>query len=574
MEQYFNIKNNHYKNVNFWGYHAKNYYIDKNNTLHAELRKCNGKYNKSSIKYDLKNIYGNTDGNFYPEIINNEVKSIYENKKIFNNTELLNQPITIFPNKTNKIVISLTTTPSKFITNDFDNFIISLKNQLVTPDYIYINICKIHDNLNNYDKTLYVYKLMLYLTKKHILSNNILINLYTENYGTLTSIFGITECPIQFEDNDIIIIVTDDDIINSKCTFYYYLCYSLYDCDMTCSIFDDLNNTIIFSDKYNDLIHSKNTYSIRFKLIKNLFEFYKQLIIDDATIEQNDSLLLQQYIYKNNLNCCSINLQFTDNIIKTNIKNNPDSIETRFQYFDRIEFFNIPKLNEYILIIKSVIPLNIHQYWNNPIIPEKMLFIINDIKNNNELFTHSLFDEDIGRKFIKNNFEEDVLWAFDNLIPQSYKSDLLRFCMLYYYGGIYIDVKWNTYIDLLLLTTNEYFCKDREFPYYDGYGIYTGVIICKKNNPLMKHSIEEIIKNVKNKYYGHNPLYPTGPGLLSEVSKTTNDIKKFDLFFNGINIIMNNSILFSEYPEYRDEQNKFGKNISYHNMWHEKNIYL
>ena len=249
---------------------------------------------------------------------------------------------------------------------------------------------------------------------------------------------------------------------------------------MTCSVLNDLKNTIIFSDKYEGLIYSKNTYSIRFKLIKNLLDYYNKIISDDIAMKQNDSLLLQQYIYTNNLNCCSINLQFTDNIIKTNIKNNADSIETRFVYCDKIEFFNIPNLNEYILIIKSTIPFNIHQYWNNPIIPEKMSSIINDIKNNNKLFIHYLFNEDTGREFIKNNFKEDVLWAFDNLIPQSYKSDLLRFCMLYYYGGIYIDVKWNTYTDLLLLTTKEYYCKDIESGFYDKYGIIPGSLFVKK----------------------------------------------------------------------------------------------
>ena len=90
----------------------------------------------------------------------------------------------------------------------------------------------------------------------------------------------------------------------------------------------------------------------------------------------------------------------------------------------------------------------------------------------------------------------------------------------------------------------------------------------------MKNSIEQIIENVKNKYYGWNQLYPTGPGLLAEVSKKTNDIKKFNLLFDDIHIILNNLSLFYKYPEYRDDQHKSGKNINYGASWYQKNIYL
>ena len=46
--------------------------------------------------------------------------------------------------------------------------------------------------------------------------------------------------------------------------------------------------------------------------------------------------------------------------------------------------------------------------------------------------------------WVKNNFESDVLYAYDSLIPSSYKSDLFRYCILYKYGGIYLDIAFES----------------------------------------------------------------------------------------------------------------------------------
>ena len=53
------------------------------------------------------------------------------------------------------------------------------------------------------------------------------------------------------------------------------------------------------------------------------------------------------------------------------------------------------------------------------------------IKKMKPAFEHHLFDDDDCREFIKNNFPEVVLEAFDNLIPGAYKADLFRLCILF-----------------------------------------------------------------------------------------------------------------------------------------------
>ena len=64
------------------------------------------------------------------------------------------------------------------------------------------------------------------------------------------------------------------------------------------------------------------------------------------------------------------------------------------------------------------------------------------LKEQNPEFEHYLYDDDDCRNFISKHFDEEVVEAFDLLIPGAYKSDLWRYCILYVTGGIYLDIKY------------------------------------------------------------------------------------------------------------------------------------
>jgi hypothetical protein len=54
---------------------------------------------------------------------------------------------------------------------------------------------------------------------------------------------------------------------------------------------------------------------------------------------------------------------------------------------------------------------------------------------------HYLFNDADCRAFIINEYPPDVLTAYDRLIPTAFKADLWRYCVLYKYGGVYLDIK-------------------------------------------------------------------------------------------------------------------------------------
>ena len=234
----------------------------------------------------------------------------------------------------------------------------------------------------------------------------------------------------------------------------------------------------------------------------------------------------------------------------------------------------------------SVIPLNIYLTWGTKQLPIKMQENVNIMKKVNQEFNIQLFDDCDCREFIKNNFSEDVLTAFDTLKPGAYKADLWRLCILYINGGIYIDIKFKCInnFKFIALTEKEHFVLDRSGHWKEGeIGLHNALLVTKSKNNLLLRCINKICKNVKNKNYDFTELYPTGPGLLGEEyikmlreNKSTieSELNKLDLCLEyNENIIFNNIPILEHYKEYRDEQKQFAKTQTYYEIYILKQIY-
>lgn len=257
----------------------------------------------------------------------------------------------------------------------------------------------------------------------------------------------------------------------------------------------------------------------------------------------------------------------------------------------------------------SVIPLNIYQTWHTKNLPPKMRECVNKMKRDNPDFKHHLYDDADCRKFIKKNFDIEVLDAFDKMVPGAYKADLWRYCILYKNGGIYLDIKFQCHdgFNLLELCDKNYLVLERPYAgkvnvedelnminsyhyYYNVYnkidtnfwedrriGIYNAVMVSVPKNPLLLNCIYKIVNNVNNNYYGYNPLYITGPGLLGDeyFQGDYSKIRDFSLFnsLNGDYIINRKGIVLSQYPEYRQEQERYSSKQYYQKIWHDRKVY-
>ena len=161
---------------------------------------------------------------------------------------------------------------------------------------------------------------------------------------------------------------------------------------------------------------------------------------------------------------------------------------------------------------------------------------------------HYLFDDAECRAFIAREYPDDVLYAYDRLIPTAFKADLWRYCVLYKYGGVYLDVKYGFLGGMTLrkivdkwrsgvgLSEDGLFVLER-----DGgvslwppgrFGIHNAFIISKPKNPVLLECICRIVSASKVGSVGGDwgvtdgggglgwmtrPLFVTGPGLLGDV---------------------------------------------------------
>ena len=241
------------------------------------------------------------------------------------------------------------------------------------------------------------------------------------------------------------------------------------------------------------------------------------------------------------------------------------------------DIYNRPYNNKNVNECNFEIPANIFQTWHSKQIPPLMMKSMLSIKRNNSRFNYYLFDDNDCVNFIRNNFDEEVLNTYNNLIPGAYKADLWRYCILYKLGGIYMDIKYKPIngFKLYNLLEKEHLVLD-----IDNNGIYNAVMVCKPGNEILLRAIQKICENVKNKNYGTNMFEPTGPYLLGtfftqeeknnfdmkHVLYGNNDYEKV-VQYNGENIL-------NCYPGYFEERAKYMNKQHYGELWKNKNIYL
>ena len=138
----------------------------------------------------------------------------------------------------------------------------------------------------------------------------------------------------------------------------------------------------------------------------------------------------------------------------------------------------------------NITPKVIYQtYMDKSKIPQK---VYTNIKEYAKGYKHIIYDDAECIKFLKENYPPNVLDAFNTLIKGAHKADLFRYCLLYKYGGIYLDIKTNLIKPIDQIFTKNYLysviAKNKR-------SIYQGIIATPPNNPLFKVLINHIIEN-------------------------------------------------------------------------------
>lgn len=157
----------------------------------------------------------------------------------------------------------------------------------------------------------------------------------------------------------------------------------------------------------------------------------------------------------------------------------------------------------------SKIPKIIHQTFQTRLIPQHISEAIHSWLDRNPTYDYYYYDDNDQRNFIKKNFNNDVLRAYDKLIPGAYKADLWRYCVIYIVGGVYIDVKMGPHVTLdkiIDIDTDLVIVNDT----HNG-TLYNAFFAASPYHPAILKCINVATERILNEEYGNHILYPTGP---------------------------------------------------------------
>ncbi len=174
-----------------------------------------------------------------------------------------------------------------------------------------------------------------------------------------------------------------------------------------------------------------------------------------------------------------------------------------------------------------MIPKRIVQIWNDERIEDMIPSLqaaVATWKTLNPDYEHVYYSMRAARQFIADNYDADVLEAFDTLIPGAYKADLFRYCELYKNGGFYVDIKLSCVIPMDTLLENISDCKQLLSLDIYGNGILNGFFGLVSEHPLLLNCIKQCVSNVKARYYGISSLDVTGPRLMGKQFRLLNNL--------------------------------------------------
>ena len=193
---------------------------------------------------------------------------------------------------------------------------------------------------------------------------------------------------------------------------------------------------------------------------------------------------------------------------------NSDKILDKCNMFYNLHtFFDDIKLKDEIII-----PKKLFQTWEHSNIEPDFQEIIDIWKNNNLDYEYIFHDSGQRLKFIEENFEENVVNAYNKIIPGAYKCDLWRYCVLYIYGGFYADID-----TLCMGKLNDLISDNIDFivpidlninPTEGQYNLVCGFIGSVPKSPILLDAINRIVDNVENNIIPPSKLDFSGPCVL------------------------------------------------------------
>lgn len=223
---------------------------------------------------------------------------------------------------------------------------------------------------------------------------------------------------------------------------------------------------------------------------------------------------------------------------------------------------------------------NLFQIWisSNSLPIEPIKEKMDNLKEMYSDCNYQLYTNDNIVEFLIDNFSSDILLAYNMCRSYAFKSDLVRYCLLYTYGGYYFDV--SICPNFRLECDYDAYALKGTPEHIDGKTanmLDNGVMFFKEpGNKFLKAAIDKTVYNILHHRYGNHALDITGPMMLYKL-----DHKEIHLFpcsyVEGKKVICIDDEVWLEYPKgfskLNNEQSKITGTNSYELMWYDRSIF-
>ncbi|MEH6832182.1 MAG: glycosyltransferase, partial [Sulfitobacter sp.] len=155
------------------------------------------------------------------------------------------------------------------------------------------------------------------------------------------------------------------------------------------------------------------------------------------------------------------------------------------------------------------IPRNVMQYWNAPLPPAEVQAVMESWRVPG--FEHTVYDRLSALAFLRKNFGAKHVRAFSLANSAAEECDFLRLCLLYKFGGIYVDADDRLNSDLsALLAQGDGMIVVREIM-----GSIANNLICARpGHPVLNNAIVLAGRSLLQRE-NDNTWSKTGPGLMT-----------------------------------------------------------
>lgn len=274
------------------------------------------------------------------------------------------------------------------------------------------------------------------------------------------------------------------------------------------NISSDIENVYIkFSLKENYFTSALNT---------NVLLDISIWFVEEKKFRFHCKLVDSTYEFDGNVDIFIVNKNCKEEFTKISM----ETLESEWAQIYDCSFVLRPKISNHTFQIPRII----HQSYKSELKYRNYL-ACSSWKMLNPHYEYKYWTDEEAYTLIKNNFDSKVLDAYEMLYAGAYKADIFRLCVLYLYGGVWIDIsaQCEEPIDDLIEKDMELLIVEDTPSQIEYPNIYQAFIIATKNCQMIKHvlnfTVDRVIRHARYEFiypfFKINTISVTGPNVFA-----------------------------------------------------------